>query len=128
MKIKIRDGIKIATVQKQFSHAFPFLKLEFFSRVQRPGTRDAHQQLQPATALLGQCRKIHADGEISIVPGMTVRELTQCFMHHYGLLVQVWRKSGNVWIETNVTGKWTLEEQNRQGEEMSKTGYWKKDA
>ena len=37
----------------------------------------------------------------------------------YGLGVQVFRKSGNVWLETTVTDSWTLKEQNDQGESLS---------
>jgi hypothetical protein len=35
--------------------------------------------------------------------------------------VQVFRKSGKVWLETTVTDGWTLEEQNLQGEALSNT-------
>jgi hypothetical protein len=34
--------------------------------------------------------------------------------------VQVFRQSGRVWLETTRTDDWTLAEQNKQGEELSK--------
>jgi hypothetical protein len=43
---------------------------------------------------------------------MTVGELEQSFRDIYGLATQVFRKSGNNWIETTETVDWTLEKQN----------------
>ena len=50
---------------------------------------------------------------------MTVSDLEQKFAELFGLSVQVFRKSANVWLETTVTDGWTLEEQNRQGEALA---------
>jgi hypothetical protein len=69
---------------------------------------------------LGECRTIHDSGTLTITPQMTVANLEQGFADVYGLSVQVFRKSGKVWLETTVTDNWTLEEQNRQGEALSK--------
>jgi hypothetical protein len=41
----------------------------------------------------------------------------------FGLCVQVFRKSGNHWIETSLTNSWTLEQQNREGFELSSFSY-----
>lgn len=68
---------------------------------------------------LGECRTIHKKGQITITPNMTVNDLEQCFSDIFGLGVQVFRKSGKVWLETTVTDGWTLEEQNNQGKELS---------
>jgi len=127
MKITINDAIKIGSVQQAFNAAYPFLKVEFFSKPHQTGAHEVKNTIRAASVTLGECRKLHVDGEIEIVPGMTVKELEQEFMKHYGLFVQVFRKSGKVWLETTVTDNWTLEEQNRQGEEMSRVGYWKND-
>ena len=51
---------------------------------------------------------------------MTVVDLEQSFSDVFGLGVQIFRKSGKVWLETTVTDGWTLDEQNRQGEALSK--------
>jgi len=66
---------------------------------------------------------VHNTGTITIAPGMTVNELEQNFKDVYGLSVQVFRKSGKVWLETTVTDGWSLEEQNRQGEDLSKLSF-----
>jgi len=51
---------------------------------------------------------------------MKVSELEKIFLEDYGLNVQVFRNSGRVWLETTMTDDWTLAEQNRQGEELSR--------
>jgi hypothetical protein len=51
---------------------------------------------------------------------MTVSNLEQKFRDVYGLSVQVFRRSGKAWLETTFTDGWTLEEQNSQGEDLSK--------
>ena len=71
---------------------------------------------------LGECRTIHNKGTITITPQMTVAGLEQNMNDVYGLSVQVFRKSGMAWLETSVTDNWTLEQQNKQGEELSR---WK---
>jgi hypothetical protein len=43
----------------------------------------------------------------------------------YGIHVQLFRKSGKVWINTSVTSSWTLEEQNKQGEVLSNAFIYK---
>ena len=69
---------------------------------------------------MGECRSVHKKGIITITPNMTVVDLEQRFNDVYGLGVEVFRKSGKVWLETTVTDGWTLEEQNLQGEALSK--------
>lgn len=117
----------ISKVQKSFQENFPYLKIEFFSRPHTPGNHGLKTMRQKNLVTIGESQTIHVDGEINMLPTMTVKELEQLFLRHFGLFVQVFRKSGNVWLETTVTDNWTLEQQNRQGEEMNQIGYWKKD-
>lgn len=120
MKITINDRRKIFAIQKDFTAAFPYLKLEFFSKPHSVGGGSPKKIMTPNSKTLGECRTIHNTGTITIIPGMTVSDLEQNFKDVYGLSVQIFRKSGKVWLETTVTDGWTLEEQNRQGEELSR--------
>jgi hypothetical protein len=45
----------------------------------------------------------------------TVWELEQEFEKKFGLHIQVFRKSGSIWLETTATDNWSLEQQNEQG-------------
>ena len=46
-------------------------------------------------------------------------ELEKIFKDQFGLAVQVFRKSGNLWLETTMTDNWTLQQQNNHGKEIS---------
>lgn len=122
MKITISDEIKISTIQEKFNRFFPYLKLEFFSKSHETGTGTAKKFIQENSKTLKQCQTKQSinNSRITIIPNMTVTNLEQLFHDLYGLEVQVFRKSGKTWLETTVTDGWTLEEQNRQGEDLSK--------
>jgi hypothetical protein len=120
MKVTINDNRKIFAIQEEFNQLFPYLKIEFFSKPHKKGGATAKKFVKHNSKTLGECRTIHNAGEMTIIPGMTVSELEQGFGDIYGLGVQVFRKSGRTWLETTVTDNWTLEEQNIQGEDLSK--------
>lgn len=119
MLVTINDDRKIYAIQEEFNHAFPYLKIEFFSKPHKSGGASAKKFVKSNSKTLGECRTIHNNGNLTIKPSMTVSSLEQAFQDVYGLSVQVFRKSGKVWLETTVTDGWTLEEQNHQGEELS---------
>jgi hypothetical protein len=48
-----------------------------------------------------------------------VQDVEQLLWDAFGLSVQVFRKSGNLWLETTVTDQWSLAYQNEQGRELS---------
>lgn len=119
MKITINDQRKIFAIQEEFSNAFPYLKIEFFSKPHTSGGESAKKLIQSNSKTIGECRTSHNSGNITITSGMTVNDLEQRFRDVYGLSVQVFRKSGKSWLETTVTDSWTLDQQNKQGEELS---------
>jgi hypothetical protein len=45
--------------------------------------------------------------------------LEKVFQDNLGLYVQVFRKSGKVWLETTATDNWSLFKQNEEGQELS---------
>lgn len=120
MKMIINDRRKVFAIQEAFTEQFPYLKLEFFAKPHKPGGGSAKKFIKHGSKTIGECRTIHNNGTITITPEMTVTDLEQRFGDVYGLGVQVFRKSGNVWLETTVTDGWTLKQQNDQGEALSK--------
>src|SRR5687768_12477986 len=119
MQITINDHRKILTIQREFSKKFPYLKIEFFSKPHSSGSASSRKLMLPDSKTLGECRVIQRDGIINITPTMTVAELEQKFAKEYGLSIQLFRRSGKAWLETTVTDGWTLEKQNKQGEEIT---------
>lgn len=120
MKMTINDQRKIFAIQEEFSGLFPYLKIEFFSKPHVSGGESPKKLIKHSSKTIGECRTSHNSGNMTITPGMTVTDLEQRFQDVYGLSVQVFRKSGKSWLETTVTDNWTLDQQNKQGEELSK--------
>jgi hypothetical protein len=54
---------------------------------------------------------------------MTVSELESLLLQLFGLPVQVYRKSGNFWMETRMTRDWTLKQQNEHGKDIASGFY-----
>ncbi len=120
MKIIINDRRKIFAIQEEFNTLFPYLKIEFFSRESKQGESSSKKPVKPDSTTLGECRTVHKKGHVTITSDMTVADLEQQFSDVYGLQIQLYRKSGKVWLGTTLTDAWTLEKQNRQGEALSK--------
>ena len=114
MSFKIISSNKILNIQNSFTELFPYLKLEFFKRGHTDS--DIKQPILSKERTLAECCSITNSPEIEVSPELTVGELESRITEYYGLDVQVFRKSGNVWLLTSFTDSWTLEEQNHQGE------------
>jgi len=119
MKIAINDHRKIFAIQEAFTEKFPFLKLEFFAKPHKQSGASPKKLMNHSGKTLGECRTIHNAGTITITGSMTAGELEQRFADVYGLSVQVFRRSGNMWLETTVTDSWTLDQQNAEGESFN---------
>ncbi len=118
--MRISSKLPISDVQKTFSSTFPFLKIEFFkSNGMRP--------LLPGDHNIAEAQKKITEGSIEIVGEMKVRELEQALDKLFPLHAQVFRRSGNIWLETTMTDDWTLAQQNEHGREISASDN-KKDA
>ncbi|MFM2225418.1 MAG: hypothetical protein RJA07_1620 [Bacteroidota bacterium] len=123
MKIVINDSRKIYAIQKEFSNEFPFLKIQFFAKSNTKTGKSSAKTIKHSSKELAQCRTQHTIGEIEIVPEMSVNSLEQNFQDIFGLHVEVLRKSGKAWLETSVTGNWSLMEQNAEGMALEQNEY-----
>ncbi len=111
---------KLSQMQKEFNDYFPFLKLEFFN--------------QKHSVYLGSPKHHLIKEDIYIEPeksgqdsflineNMSVWDIEQLFLNRFGISAQVFRKSGNSWLETTMTDDWTLKKQNDEGKELSVFG------
>ena len=119
MHLHIAPNRLISDIQKEFNEIFPFLKIEFFKT--RSFTRSdfmAHQII-PAQRKIGDGQLAITDGDIEVVEEMKVMDLEKIFKDQFSLAMQVFRKSGNLWLETTMTDNWTLQQQNDHGREIS---------
>lgn len=113
------DAIEV--LQRQFKACFPFLKIEFTSTGHSLYKASPPASIYKTHFKIGDIRKKKdsRDVDIELTGDLTVGELEQQLAGEYGLFVQVFRKSGNTWVETTLTDKWTLEQQNSHGDEIS---------
>jgi hypothetical protein len=114
--MKISKDFTVKDLHNYFSNLFPYLKLEVY--------RGKHEDFQgsPKKDEVSHDRKLSeisvsaADGELVINKEMKVSEFESMMADQYGLNVQVFRKSNDIWLQTSVTDDWTLEKQNGKGE------------
>jgi hypothetical protein len=119
MHLHIAPNRIISDIQKEFNKAFPFLKLEFFTNRTFSRSNFSANQLIPSSRNIGDSQLVKKDGDLEISADMKVADLENKFKTDFNLAVQVFRKSGNLWLETTMTDSWTLEQQNKHGREIS---------
>jgi hypothetical protein len=111
----ITDQRKIAEVQESFQKKFPYLKLEFYRTGHKKEEGSKAKDQHEPEATIGKIRTKKEEGDLKIDPMMTVAKLESIFKDKYGLHVQVFRISGDLWLQTTSTDGWTLVEQNEHG-------------
>ncbi len=117
MYIEISNDKSVGDVQKEFRAAFPFLKIEFFKK-NGAGLRNGSQAI-PDKTTIGMIRSAQTADSVDIDPARRVEEVEDDFFKKLGLMVRIYRKSGNLWIETTLTDNWSLRRQNHEGEQLS---------
>lgn len=116
MKILIKKESKVEDICKFFTACYPFLKIELYKK---PLYNSSKKEALPFSQPLGQLVNDNFKKSIAVSDTTTVAELEDCFSL-IGLKAEVFRKSGNVWVETSLTNNWTLQQQNHEGEEISR--------
>lgn len=119
MKLYIDDDTTINKIKQDFNAHFPYLKLEFFKKPYRENENYPAADIIDSNTLVNNCRTMGESGVIVLSDKTTVKDLENEFHDRFGLSIQVFRKAGNIWLETTFTDNWTLERQNHEGEEAS---------
>jgi hypothetical protein len=119
MKLTLTGKAPILEIQQEFNREFPYLKLEFFSRSHTKGMPTSINYMIKPGKSLGEFGFGNKESEIEVYGSKTVSELENEFKNRFSLNVQVFRKSGRIWLETTATDDWTLDSQNEQGKELS---------
>lgn len=118
--ISIKDNQKLAEIKAAFNDHFPHLKIEFYKGTHEENEGSAKKQLLDDELLLKDVRSNHTEGELSIDGHLKTSSFEQNFMNHFGVNVQVFRKSGNLWLQTIATDNWTLAEQEKEAQAFEK--------
>lgn len=117
--LRIDSSQTISGVQKQFNDLYSFLRLEFFRQPPVSGAGNAKNKMITYDMKLRDIQNIVKAGEIKVSNQTLVSELENQFEKEFGLYVQVFRKSGKIWLETTATDNWTLEQQNEEGKSLN---------
>ena len=119
MKLVINDTLSVRDLQLAFNSMFPYLKLEFFRNGTVLEKMYALEKLLPKTSTIGELWTRKQAAEIDIEETTKVKDLEKTFMDMFGLTIQIFRRSGNLWLETTMTDNWTLKQQNEHGKEIT---------
>lgn len=127
MEIKFDKSTRLSQLQADFGKRFNYLKIEFFKL--KSGPQDSYK----ATDILKNTLNI---GEVSSkvnmdtfhIDGlMRAGEVERKFSEKLGINVQIFRKSGKVWLITSSSDGLTLDELNAQAREKEEIKKEEKD-
>jgi len=116
--IHINHEQKLSEIKSSFSAAYPHLKIEFFSIEHETGEASARKAMFDDNLFLKDIIKKKTDGELSVDGHQKTSTFEKNFHDHFGISIQVFRKSGNIWLQTTTTDDWTLAQQERTGQEF----------
>lgn len=118
MEIKINEEKKISEIQKEFQEMFQFLKIEFAII---NGQSNNVSKLCPVNNFkrIGEYKMKKKPASFFIQENITVAEIERNFLANYGLVAEIFRKSGKSWLHATITDDWTLKEQNDHGKALS---------
>ena len=106
---------KLSDIKTEFHSLFPYLRIEFYSGHHEVGKGSPKERQLDGDKTIKELIGKELNENFTIQPSLSVNELELYFDRHLGLNVQVFRKSGNLWMQTTATDHWTLEKQNRKG-------------
>lgn len=115
MKLYVNQGSTLGEIQKDFRDMYPYLKLEFYKRIQTGNQGASSRDKLQANYLPGKINTGRVYATIDISPQRSAGELENDILDTLGVCAQVFRRSGNIWIQTTDTDKWSLRLQNEEG-------------
>jgi PAS domain-containing protein len=118
MKILLYSNRTVEEIKEEFSAAYPYLKISFYTKRQE-AEGALTEEMDPSTELI-EVSGVLKEGDIDINPTDTIKEVERKFEKQYGLPVHIFRKQNGAWMNTTITDDLTLQEQNLWGREASK--------
>jgi hypothetical protein len=121
MEIIITKDKTLKTIQQEFAKRFPYLKIVFYSNEHLEGTGSHQDNILHNEQTIEQVQKKESTGNLQIHGLLKVSELESAFSEFFGLPVQVFRQSGEIWLQTTTTDSLTLAEQNHIAMEKNRS-------
>lgn len=116
----IDENQTISNLQKEFNSLFPFLKIEFFREPCIKGKGNSKDKMITTNEIISKLQRNKSFGKIAYTGQTKVNDFEELFLSKFGICMQVFRKSGNIWLETTSTDDWTLEQQNEEGKSLAR--------
>jgi hypothetical protein len=116
MQIHIEEEKTLAAIKGEFSTLFPQLKIEFYAEQHKAGEGTPARLQLDENLTITQARTAHNEGALQINGDQKTSTLEAAFESMYGLHAQVFRKSGDGWLQTTATDHWTLSQQNQHNQ------------
>jgi hypothetical protein len=109
----INNNKTLKELKKEFTSKFPHLSIEFYNTSHQPNQGNSKANILDENLTFGDVRNIHTEGEMTIDGHLKTSTFEQVFKNTFGVNVQVFRKAGDIWLQTTITDHWTLAEQER---------------
>ena len=113
--MKVDQHTKLTEIQETFNKQFPHLRIEFYGRPHDPGEGTSDRDRLDHERTLGDVTKPISVHQLQFDGNMTINALESKLNEELGLHAQVFRRSGNLWLQTTATDNWTLDDANRKG-------------
>lgn len=117
MKVQITVNKTLGDIKKEFTEAWPHLMLGFYSKAHAENKgSNAKFMITDDHLTVGELGAgIKEDATLTLEANMPVREVERLLEEIFGLHTQIFRHSGSVWLQTTVSDKLTLEQQEERG-------------
>lgn len=113
----IQKNMPIKEVEQLFSAVFPFLKIEIS---EKPNGKNIASNKNINNKPLADYLLPQSNfNQLAVQPNMSVKELINTIVQNFNLQAKVLRKFGNIWLETSITANWSLEQQNKEGQNIT---------
>lgn len=114
MNIEINTNTSLKDILTSFQEQYSNLKLSFHKAAHEIGEGSTDKQLN-LDLKLGELSENIEDQTFHIRGNTKVKTLEQELSKVIGCSVQVYRRSGKIWLQTTQTDEWTLQHQQENG-------------
>ena len=118
MELILQSSDTVNSLKAAFHEQYSNLRLQFFKHEHNVGEGSPRKELIPGETLLTELSERAHDTRISCDSGISIGEFEQLIHDALGLNVQVFRRSGSLWLQTLNSDGWSLEEANERANEL----------
>lgn len=112
----INDDVRLSDIKRAFSMQYPGLRIEFYNQPHRDHEGSPMNEKLGENLNVGEIREgDFQSGELHLSDDLTVTAVERLFENKFGLHIQIFRRSNNLWLQTTATDHWTLGVQNGKG-------------